>query len=211
MHLKCQSYMILLRDEKEVINDASVSSLIDFARKKLLSFADPSWIAHSPHLFKNLKSTLERMASRRQQNTGTSQPAALSFRPASTLLVPLSALSNPSPLPAQRGEVIPYPSQQSPHMSEPATPHSATLSSPFPPITIKPKSRVVTQSATPVRGSVRTAHVPLIACCAEASHYCTLCNITGRATINTNRPYHLITHTCGKGWVAAYDQQPRWA
>lgn len=146
--------MILLRDEEEVINDAAVNSLIDFARKKLLSFADPSWIAHSPHLFKSLKSTLERIATKRQQNAARSQPAAHSLGPTSAPLVPPPAPSNPSPLPAKSGEDTPSISQQFPHLSELATPHSAALLSALPAIAIQSESRVVAQSAKPVRASV---------------------------------------------------------
>lgn len=206
MHLKFQDYMILLRDEKEVINDAAVSNLMDFARKKLLSFADPSWITHSPHLFKSLKSALERIALRRQ-NTGTSQPAAPSLRSTFTPLVPPSALPNTSPLPAQR--VVPSPSQQSLHLSQPATPHSATPPNALPHIATTSELRVVTGSAAPVCGSVRTARFPLIACCAEASHYNTLHSVKGRTTVNTDQPYRSITHICGKGWVTAYNWKSR--
>ena len=151
--------MKLLRPTEDVEKDESISSLMVEARRKLLPFADPSWISHSPQLFKGLEKVVERIATRRQQIAARSQPATPSLGAASVPVTPHHALFISPAVPA----AIPSPSQQQSPSQEGLHSAAPSQGAGLPTTATGSESRVPTQSVTTVCVYVQTAHL-LILC-----------------------------------------------
>ena len=144
--------MKLLRPTEDAEKDADISSLMVDARRKLLPFADPSWIAHSPQLFKGLETAIEQIATRRQQIAVRSQPATPSVGSTFMPVMPHHAPSIPSTGPATIPSPLQRQSPESPNLAMP--PQGAGL----PPIATQSESHVSTQSIRAVCAYVQTAH-----------------------------------------------------
>lgn len=185
--------MIVLGTTEKVEEDVDISSLMVEARRKLLPFADPSWITHSPQLFKGFENTLERLAMRRQQAAARSQPATPFLGSTSMPVTAHHALPISSPVPA----AIPSPSKQQSHSQEAL--HSATppQGARLPTTVTESGSRIPTQSVRTVRTYVQTTHLLNLSHAGTwASHTFYNNSFKRCAAIRPNQSLRHVVHIC---------------
>ena len=101
--------MEFLGIDKKPMEDPAIRSIVVEARTKLGRFADPSWLDHSPELFKGMEATLELIAARRKRLSKRSHsttasptlPSTSPVPPSMPLLHPALFVPTPSLSPSQ--------------------------------------------------------------------------------------------------------------